>query len=308
MGKVDIWMPIYIGDYLRDTEELSATEHGAYLLLLMHYWQKNGEIGSDIERLSRVARTDSETARFILGSYFVLTDGNYKNKRADIEMFNANKRRLSATENGKRGGRPVKINPEITGGLTDGLPGGEPKPNPQKSSSSSPSSYKKELCAPLKSFNTELGQEPLSDEVHDPSGYSETIRKEWLSLGGKVYQPDIWRFSTTTWRNILPLIKEIHSDDIIQAIHNFGTILNAPSGTYYWDHRIGIEAFFQKHLEKFLPNNFKPEDFKVKSSFKSEDKPESTLPSVSSTALFIEQMQREKDEIEKESEAVDKNA
>ena len=56
MPKVDIWMPIYIGDYLGDTIELSAAEHGAYLLLLMHYWLKKGEIGEDIERLSRVCK------------------------------------------------------------------------------------------------------------------------------------------------------------------------------------------------------------------------------------------------------------
>jgi uncharacterized protein YdaU (DUF1376 family) len=143
MAKVDIWMPIYIGDYLRDTEELSDKEHGAYLLLLMHYWLKGGEIGCDIDRLARVAKTDSITARFVLGSYFTLTDGNYKNKRADIEMGNANNRRLAATENGKKGGRPAHNNPQETGGLSVGIPAGEPagvpKRNPRKSSSSSSS-------------------------------------------------------------------------------------------------------------------------------------------------------------------------
>jgi uncharacterized protein YdaU (DUF1376 family) len=144
MAKVDIWMPIYIGDYLRDTEELSDKEHGAYLLLLMHYWLKRGEIGCDIDRLARVAKTDSITARFILGSYFTLIDGNYKNKRADVEMRNANSRRLAATENGKKGGRPAHNNPQETGGLSVGIPAGEPagvpKRNPRKSSSSSSSS------------------------------------------------------------------------------------------------------------------------------------------------------------------------
>jgi uncharacterized protein YdaU (DUF1376 family) len=140
MPKVDIWMPIYIGDYLRDTVELSAEEHGAYVLLLMHYWQKNGEIGSDVDRLSRVARVNEKTCSFILGYYFELIDGNYRNKRADEEMENAANRRNAASENGKKGGRPPINNPE----KSDGLPAANLTPNPQESSSSSSSSSDKE--------------------------------------------------------------------------------------------------------------------------------------------------------------------
>jgi uncharacterized protein YdaU (DUF1376 family) len=143
MSKVDIWMPIYIGDYLRDTEELSAEEHGAYILLLMHYWLKGGIIGSNVDRLSRVARTTPETCSFILGYYFTLDGGNYKNKRADDEMANAESRRLASSENGKKGGRPTKNNLEKTYGFSVGNLGetyNEPKSNLQKSSSSSSSS------------------------------------------------------------------------------------------------------------------------------------------------------------------------
>jgi uncharacterized protein YdaU (DUF1376 family) len=47
-------MPMYWGDYLRDTRELTAEEHGAYLMLIAHYWNR-GPLPDDQEALCRVA-------------------------------------------------------------------------------------------------------------------------------------------------------------------------------------------------------------------------------------------------------------
>ena len=108
------------------------------------------------------------------------------------------------------------------------------------------------------------------------SEYQSLIREEWENLGGKVYPaPDPIRFASVSWRDIAPCIKGIHSDEVLQAIRNFGTILSAPEGKYYWTQRITIGQFFARHLERFLPGNFNPRDFETR---KKEVSPDVELP------------------------------
>lgn len=58
-SKPDIWMPLYIGDYLAATAHLDAQESGAYLHLLMHQW-KNGKLPADLEGLRRIAKVEKD--------------------------------------------------------------------------------------------------------------------------------------------------------------------------------------------------------------------------------------------------------
>jgi uncharacterized protein YdaU (DUF1376 family) len=49
------WMPLFWGDFLANTMHLSAQEAGAYLFLIAHAWEHDGEIPGDRVRLARIA-------------------------------------------------------------------------------------------------------------------------------------------------------------------------------------------------------------------------------------------------------------
>jgi uncharacterized protein YdaU (DUF1376 family) len=91
MSKADTWMPLHIGDYLSDTGHLRTVEHGAYLLLLMHYW-RSGPLPDDDGRLAAIVRLSrrewSEIAP-TMREMFTSVDGRLHQKRADIERAKA---------------------------------------------------------------------------------------------------------------------------------------------------------------------------------------------------------------------------
>lgn len=82
------WMPLHIDDYIRDTDHLSATEHGAYLLLIMKYW-RDGGLPADEELIRRYAKLSPEQwaeSRAVLAAFF---DEGWRHKRIDEELAKA---------------------------------------------------------------------------------------------------------------------------------------------------------------------------------------------------------------------------
>lgn len=100
MAKVDIFMPLYVGDYLKDTGRLSTEQHGAYLLLMLEYWQ-HGKIPNNDDLLARIARLSPDAwsiAKASLLVFFKCEDGYLVHNRIEreLEKAKANKERASA--------------------------------------------------------------------------------------------------------------------------------------------------------------------------------------------------------------------
>lgn len=82
------WMPLYVADYLADTAHLTAAESGAYLHLIMHYWQ-TGALPQESQKLARIAKmTDKEWAKSKATIAEFFSDG-WKHKRVDRELSDA---------------------------------------------------------------------------------------------------------------------------------------------------------------------------------------------------------------------------
>lgn len=79
------WMPLYWGDYLRDTRDLSTLQHGAYLLLIAHYWQ-HGSLPDDERALASIAGVPRPTWRRIAPALAAKFSPGWRHKRIDAEI------------------------------------------------------------------------------------------------------------------------------------------------------------------------------------------------------------------------------
>ena len=111
MSGADTWMPLYVGDYLADTPQLSLAQHGAYLLLLMGLWRLGGKIDDCDITLAAITRSTPQEwkkLRPVLQKFCTVADGVWTQKRLTVEMEKAQARYAAQVANGKKGGRPKR--------------------------------------------------------------------------------------------------------------------------------------------------------------------------------------------------------
>ncbi len=84
------YLALYTGDYLRDTRHLSCSEHGIYLMFLMHCWDSRGPVPLDERKQAGICGARSgdeiEAMRRVLGEFFILSEDGHYNSRMQREV------------------------------------------------------------------------------------------------------------------------------------------------------------------------------------------------------------------------------
>lgn len=83
------YMQFFPADYLADTVFLSLSEHGAYTLLILNYWQKGEPLPNDDDKLSRIIRvTPKEWLKVkpAVSSFFDIDQDVWRHNRIDADL------------------------------------------------------------------------------------------------------------------------------------------------------------------------------------------------------------------------------
>jgi uncharacterized protein YdaU (DUF1376 family) len=106
------YMPLFVADFLGDTLHLSASEIGAYVLLLMAMWRNGGSVPNDDRDLARMTRTgrawNKVKARLL--PMLTVEGDRLTQKRLRLELVHVSNLRKKNSENAKaRWGKNNKL-------------------------------------------------------------------------------------------------------------------------------------------------------------------------------------------------------
>lgn len=204
------FMPLWVSDFLGDTLDLDAAEIGAYMLLLMAQWNRDGKsLPDDQEKLRRVARCGRNWGK-VWGNverYFDRDENGVYSKRLRLEAQNVAAKREVNARNGARGGvaKALKSNDAYLANANQSLQRNPSIPEPE------PDIVKRDtIVSPKKSRKSQippdavLSEKQLSiavDKGHDePEAEAQFIRfRDYCLANGKSYID--WDAAWRNWLN-----------------------------------------------------------------------------------------------------------
>jgi uncharacterized protein YdaU (DUF1376 family) len=218
-------MQLWVADFLADTLDLDATEIGAYMLLLMAQWQRNGDsLPMDQVKLQRVARCGRNWPKVWsnIARFFTTDDAGIYSKRLRLEAQNVAAKREVNAQNGALGGIAKALKTKDFG-LADATISPQrnasiPEPEPER--------VKREAKASLQKRGSRLPDDwflPVAwGEWAVSEGFSENVIREqaerfrdhWHAApsprGVKVDWLATWRTWMRNARDRQPQLKEIN--------------------------------------------------------------------------------------------------
>lgn len=106
------YIQLYPADYLADTAHLNAAQHGAYLLLIMNYWQTGAPLKDSNVRLANVARMSKDEwieTREMLEEFFEIKDGEWIHHRIERDLSGVYSKSKNASLAGKASAEARRI-------------------------------------------------------------------------------------------------------------------------------------------------------------------------------------------------------
>lgn len=138
------WYPRYTGDYSRKTKHLTMLEHGAYNMLLDHYYATgeplffsnasgNAELMPDHSRLYRlcsaITKEEQNAVDAVLRMFFTMTKDGYINKKAKEVIETQLEKHQKRVEAGRKGGKQKYSNAKSNDTAKPKQPEPEPEPD-----------------------------------------------------------------------------------------------------------------------------------------------------------------------------------
>jgi uncharacterized protein YdaU (DUF1376 family) len=197
--KADIWMPLYIGDYLADTSRLTTEQHGAYLLLLMDYW-KSGKLPDNDQVLAQICKLTPDAwsnAKAMLMPYFSIEQGFWVHKRVEQEIAEAKVNQQKKHDRAVKAAEARWKNaPSNANAMLEECPSPSPSPSPINNNIEKKSSR-----------GSRFKEESLPDEWREyslktrpdlnPASVFEDFKDYWVSMAGSKGVRADW---LATWR------------------------------------------------------------------------------------------------------------